>query len=57
MSLDDDALRRAAEELIAAGRAFLDGVEEYLDDPEALRRFAAVIETVAQALRDGTRFS
>lgn len=57
MALDDDALRRAAEELIAAGRAFLDGVEEYLDDPEALRRFASVIETVATALRNGSQFN
>lgn len=48
MPPDEDALRAAARELIAAGRSLLDAAEAVLDDPNATERVVAVMSTIAQ---------
>lgn len=48
MTPDEDALRAAARELIAAGRSLLDAAEAVLDDPNATERVVAVMSTIAQ---------
>ena len=48
MPPDEDALRAAARELIAAGRSLLDAAEAVLDDPNATERVVAVMWTIVQ---------
>jgi hypothetical protein len=48
MTPDEDAMRTAARELIAAGRSFLDAVEALLDDPSATERVVGVVSAIAQ---------
>jgi hypothetical protein len=48
MPPDEDALRAAARELIAAGRSLLDAAEAVLDDPNATERVVAVMSTIVQ---------
>jgi hypothetical protein len=48
----DDALQRAARQMIGAARSFLDSVEAVVDDPEALR---ALLGTLAATAQDGVR--
>ena len=47
MAPDEDAMRAAARELIAAGRSFLDAAEAILDDPAATERVVAMMSVVA----------
>lgn len=51
MPPDEDALRAAARELIAAGRSLLDAAEAVLDDPAATERVIAVMSLVAQQVQ------
>lgn len=48
MTPDEDAMRAAARELIAAGRSFLDAAEALLDDPSATERVVGVVSVIAQ---------
>jgi hypothetical protein len=48
MAADDDAMREAARELIAAGRSFLDAAEALLDDPVATERVVGIVSVIAQ---------
>ena len=48
MTPDEDAMRAAARELIAAGRSFLDAAESLLDDPAATERVVGVVSVIAQ---------
>ncbi len=48
MAADDDAMRAAARELIAAGRSFLDAAEALLDDPVATERVVGIVSVIAQ---------
>lgn len=48
----DDALQRAARQMIGAARSLLDAVESVVDDPEALR---ALLGTLATTAQDGVR--
>lgn len=48
MPPDEDALRAAARELIAAGRSLLDAAEAVLDDPNATERVVGVMSMIAQ---------
>jgi len=48
MTPDEDAMRAAARELIAAGRSFLDAAEALLDDPSATERVVGVVSAIAQ---------
>ena len=48
MTPDEDAMRAAARELIAAGRSFLDAAEALLDDPTATERVVGVVSVIAQ---------
>ncbi len=48
MAPDEDAMRAAARELIAAGRSFLDAAEALLDDPVATERVVGIISVIAQ---------
>jgi hypothetical protein len=48
MTPDEDAMRAAARELIAAGRSFLDAAEALLDDPAATERVVGVVSVIAQ---------
>ena len=52
MADTDDALQRAARQMIGAARSFLDAVESVVDDPEALRQLLGMLATTAQ---DGVR--
>lgn len=63
MAPDEEAMRAAARELIAAGRSFLDAAEALLDDPVATERVVGIVSVIAQqaqrtaadAFRDMTR--
>jgi hypothetical protein len=65
MAPDEEAMRAAARELIAAGRSFLDAAEALLDDPSATERVVGVVSVIAQqaqrvaanVVRDVTRSS
>jgi hypothetical protein len=48
MAPDEEAMRAAARELIAAGRSFLDAAEALLDDPSATERVVGVVSVIAQ---------
>ena len=48
MAPDEEAMRVAARELIAAGRSFLDAAEALLDDPTATQRVVDVVSAIAQ---------
>jgi hypothetical protein len=48
MTPDEDAMRAAARELIAAGRSFLDAAEALLDDPSATERVVGIVSVIAQ---------
>lgn len=48
MAPDEEAMRAAARELIAAGRSFLDAAEALLDDPTATQRVVDVVSAIAQ---------
>jgi hypothetical protein len=48
MAPDEDAMRAAARELIAAGRSFLDAAEALLDDPSATERVVGLVSVIAQ---------
>jgi hypothetical protein len=51
MAPDEDAMRAAARELIAAGRSFLDAAEALLDDPAATERVVAMMSVVSQQVQ------
>ena len=51
MAPDEDAMRAAARELIAAGRSFLDAAEAILDDPAATERVVAMMSVVANQVQ------
>jgi hypothetical protein len=51
MAPDEDAMRAAARELIAAGRSFLDAAEAILDDPAATERVVAMMSVVSQQVQ------
>ncbi len=51
MTPDEEAMREAARELIAAGRSLLDAAEALLDDPAATRRVGTVVSTIAEQVR------
>jgi len=65
MAPDEEAMRAAARELIAAGRSFLDAAEALLDDPIATERVVGIVSVIAQqaqrtaadAFKDMTRSS
>lgn len=65
MAPDEEAMRAAARELIAAGRSFLDAAEALLDDPVATERVVGIVSAIAQqaqrtaadAFKDMTRSS
>jgi hypothetical protein len=48
MTPDEDAMRAAARELIAAGRSFLDAAEALLNDPSATERVVGIVSVIAQ---------
>lgn len=48
MAPDEEAMRAAARELIAAGRSFLDAAEALLDDPVATERVVGIVSVIAQ---------
>ncbi len=48
MTPDEDAMRAAARELIAAGRSFLDAAEALLDDPSATERVVGIVSVIAK---------
>lgn len=54
MPPDEDALRAAARELIAAGRSLLDAAEAVLDDPAATERVVGVMSVIAQQVQQMT---
>lgn len=51
MAPDEDAMRAAARELIAAGRSFLDAAEAILDDPAVTERVVAMMSVVANQVQ------
>lgn len=51
MAPDEDAMRAAARELIAAGRSFLVAAEAILDDPAATERVVAMMSVVSQQVQ------
>jgi hypothetical protein len=51
MTPDEEAMRAAARELIAAGRSLLDAAEAIVDDPAAARRVAMVVTAIAEQVQ------
>ena len=53
--LGDDPLRRAALDLIGAGRRFLDAAERHVNDSEAFERTSADVSGWAESLLESVR--